>query len=90
MQKEKKFNFYFIVRLRVVGDANPYKVGACLKQKEGKFNLPLNVCLCNGRRNASPTGLYLLREEQAPPLPLRSKNFTHEVNFTFATANISL
>ena len=27
-QKERKFNFYFIVHSRVVGDANPYKVGA--------------------------------------------------------------
>ena len=44
MQKEKKFNFYFIVRLRVVGDANPYKVGAYLTQKERNFNSPLN-CL---------------------------------------------
>ena len=34
MQKERKINFYFIVRSRVVGDANPYKVGAYLTQKE--------------------------------------------------------
>ena len=56
-KKRGKFNSPLIVRFRVVGDANPYKVGACLKQKEGKFNLPLNVYFCNGRRNASPTGI---------------------------------
>ena len=39
-QKEGKFNSPLIVRLRVVGDANPYKVGAYLMQKERIFNFP--------------------------------------------------
>ena len=53
-----------------------------VQRKKRGFFVPLLCLFFNGRRNASRTGLYLLREEQAPPLPLRSKNFTHEVNFT--------
>ena len=75
----------------------PQWVCAFSKQKEGKFNLPLDVCICNGRRNASPTGISgnfsQPCRDRRPRLSfmnacicnlqlLRSKNFTHEVNFT--------